>query len=134
MDPKCPNVDPRPKLAKALSRIVIELNPRCSMSDNFPIREKTRRPIIRSDRERALVKHRVEREIMLRQSCSRLPNNIGGPGDFPCFDINASPTTPWCGGLWELGRDDDIIGMRTYVIQEIVESESRELPRRALEI
>jgi len=45
IDPKCPDIDPRSKLAKAPSRIVIELNPRCSMWDNFPIHEKTRRPI-----------------------------------------------------------------------------------------
>jgi len=55
IDPKCPNIDPRPKPANPLSRIVIELNPRCSMSDNSPIREKTRRPIVRSDREKVFV-------------------------------------------------------------------------------
>jgi len=134
IDPKCPNIDPRPKLAKAPSRIVIELNPRCSMWDNFPICEKTRRPIIRSDKERAFVKHLVEREIRLRLSCCRLASNIGGLGDSPGTDPNVSPAPLWGGGFWELGRGDDIIERRAYAIEEIVESESKESRRRALEI
>ena len=69
IDPKCPIMDPRPKLAKAVSRIVIELNPRCSMCDSSPISEKARRPIIRSDRERVFVKNLFVREIRLRPSC-----------------------------------------------------------------
>ena len=134
IDPKCPNIDPRPKLAKAVSRIVIELNPRCSMCDSSPICEKARRPIIRSDRERAFVKHLVEREIRLRLSCSRLLNGIGGLGDISGFDINGSSARPWGGGLWEFGRDDGIIGRRSYAIGETVESESQESRWRALEI
>jgi len=134
IDPKCPNIDPRPKLAKAVSRIVIELNPGCSMWDSSPICEKARRPIIRSDRERAFVKHLVEREIRLRLSCSRLLNSIGGLGDISGVDINGSSARPWGGGLLEFGRDDGIIGRGSYAIGEIVESESRESRRSALEI
>ena len=69
MDPKYPKRDPRPKLAKALSRIVTALNPRCSIRDNSPIPEKAWRPIIRSDREKTVVKHLHEREIMFNQNC-----------------------------------------------------------------
>jgi len=71
---------------------------------------------------------------MLRQSCSRLSNNIGGLCDFPGFDINGSSTTPWGGGVSEFGLDDDIIERRAYAIEEIVESGFKESRRRTLEI
>jgi len=114
IDPKYPNIDPRPKLAEAPSRIVIALNQRCCMCDNFPIREKPQRPITRSNRAKAVVKHLHEREIMFDQNCSQLSNDIGGLGDFSGFNINGSPARSYGGGWWVSGRDDDILKRKAY--------------------
>jgi len=88
---------------------VIVLNPRCSMCDNFPIREKIRRPKIRSDRERTVVKHLPEREIMFRQNCSQLLNDIGSWGDFSGSDTKGLSGFLYGGEYWESGRDDSIL-------------------------
>ena len=122
IDPKCPNTDPRPKLAKALRRIVIVLNPRCSMCDNFPILEKIRRPKISSDRERTVVKHLPEREIMFRPNCSQLLNDIGNWGDFSGFDAKGLSGFSYGGEWWVSGRDDDILKRKAYTIGGAVES------------
>ena len=122
--PKYPNIDPRPKLAEAPSRIVIALNQRCCMCDNFPIREKPQRPMTRSNRAKAVVKHLHEREIMFDQNCSQQSNDIGGVGDlgdFSGFDINGSPA-PSYGGGWVSGRDDDILKRKAYTTEEAAES------------
>ena len=87
--------------------------------------------LVRSDREREFVKHLVEREIMLRRSCSRLSKNIGPLGDLPRFDINGSSAPPW-GGVGEFAHD--IIRRRVYAIEEIVESEFKESRWSVLEI
>jgi len=107
IDPKCPNIDPRPKLAKAPSRIVIALNSRCSARDRSPILEKIRRPIIRSDRERAVAKHLHEREIMFCQNCFRLPKVAKSLGE-----ISISYSV----GLWGLECGDDILKREAYTI------------------
>jgi len=87
---------------------VIALNPRCSARDNFPIREKTRRPIIRSNREKAVAKHLHERDIMFDQNCSRLSKDIEGLGDLSGFNIKGSSALSYGGGLWESEGGDDI--------------------------
>jgi len=98
-------MDPRPKLAKAPSRIVIALNSRCSARDSFPIREKPRRPIIRSDRARTVAKHLHERETMFRQNCFPLSKDTESLADVSCFDIEE----PSPGSLWESEGGDDIL-------------------------
>jgi len=108
INPRYPNIDPRPKLAKALSRIVIVLNPYCCQRDNSPIREKTRRPKIRNERERAVVKHLVEREIKCHWNCSRLSKDIRGLADSSVFDIKGSSASSYDGGRWGSEGDDGI--------------------------
>jgi len=81
-----------PKLAEAPSRIVMVLNPRCSMCDNSPILEKIRRHIIRSDRERAVAKHLQEREIMFRQNIFRLSKGVESLVNVSGSDIERSLT------------------------------------------
>lgn len=95
-----------PKLAKALSRIVIVLNPYCCHRFKTPIWEKIKRPKISNDRERAVVKHLPEREIKCHWNCSQLSNNIGGLGGFSGFDINGSSALSYTGGWWSEGGDD----------------------------
>jgi len=119
IDPKYPSTDPSPKLAKALSRIVSALNPYCSFCDNTPIRENIRRPKIRNDRERAVVKDLPEREIRCHSNCSQLSNDIGRPAGLSGFDIKGS-SGPSYGGLWESWCIDNIL--KRVCIIDVLES------------
>jgi len=100
---------------------VIALNPRCSACDNFPIREKAWRPIIRSDRERVVARHLHEREVMFRRNCFQLSKDFGGLADPSSPDIKGS--SEWASGglLWESEGGDDILKRRAYTIEEAVE-------------
>ena len=76
---------------------------------------------MRSTRQRAVVEHLHEIEIMFDQNCSRLSNDMGGLGDFSGFDINGSSAPSYGGGGWESRCDDDILKRKAYTTAEVAE-------------
>ena len=107
---------------KAPSRIVIALNPRCSECDNSPLCEKIRRPKIRSERERDVMRHIFEREITFRRNCPRLSKDMGGLGKISGFGVNGSSASSDGGVLRESGRNRNILKRGDYMIEGGIES------------